>query len=88
MKHGGSAPASPEIAIGFRVGVSNARGAVWRREGGGQERELAARYLTRATELAIEYPYVSGVLEDLARSYGRDAQQHDTDSVVRKRLGR
>jgi addiction module HigA family antidote len=80
--------ASPEIAIGFRVGVQNARGAVWRGEGGGQERGLSARYRTRAAELAIEYPYVSGVLEDLARSYDHQAQWHDTDSVVRRRLGR
>jgi hypothetical protein len=76
------------MAIGFRVGTYNARGAVWRGEGGGQERDLAARYRARAGELAIEYPYMSNVLEDLARSYDHDARWHDTDSVVRKRLAR
>ena len=82
------AVASPPISIGFRVGVYNARGAVWRGEGGGQERALAAGYRTRAQELAIEYPYVSGVFENLAASYDRDAQREDTDSLVSKRLRR
>lgn len=80
--------AAPHIAIGFRVAVYNDRGAVWRGEGGSQERGLAADYRARARELAIEYPYVSRVFEGLASSYDRDAQWHDTDSEVRKRLGR
>ena len=79
--------ASPQIATGFIVGVHNARGAVWRGRGGDQERELAAKYRTRAQELAIEFPYVSNVLQDLAKSYERDAQWHDTESELRDRLG-
>lgn len=79
--------ASPEIGVGFRVGLYNSRGAVWRGEGGGQERGLATQYRTRAAEIAIEYPYVSGVLEDIARSYDRDAQWHDNESALRHRLG-
>lgn len=82
------AVASPQISNGFRVGVYNARGAVWRGEGGGQERALAAGYRTRAQELAIEYPYLSGVFEDLAASYNRDALREDTKSIVSRRLGR
>ncbi|MBM2811847.1 MAG: helix-turn-helix protein [Chloroflexi bacterium] len=78
--------ASPEVATGFIVGVHNARGAVWRGRGGAQERELAAKYRTRSQELAIEFPYVSRVLEDLAESYDRDAQRHDADAEVRERL--
>jgi hypothetical protein len=79
--------ASPEIGIGLRVGVCNSLGAVWRGEGGGPERGLAARYRTRAAELAIEYPYVSSVLEDVARFYDRDADWHDNESALRHRLG-
>lgn len=79
--------ASQEIGIGFRVGVYNSPGAVWRGEGGGQERGLAAQYRTRAAEIAIEYPYVSGVLEDIAHSYDRDAQWYDNESALRRRLG-
>jgi hypothetical protein len=48
---------------------------------------LATQYRTRAAEIAIEYPYVSGVLEDIARSYDRDAQWHDNESALRHRLG-
>lgn len=79
--------ASQEIGIGFRVGVYNSPGAVWRGEGGGQERGLAAQCRTRAAEIAIEYPYVSGVLEDIAHSYDRDAQWYDNESALRRRLG-
>jgi plasmid maintenance system antidote protein VapI len=79
--------ASPQIATGFSIGVYNSRGAVWRGEGGSQERGLAADYRTRAAALAIEYPYVSSIMESIARSYDRDAHWHDTDSAVRQRLG-
>ena len=80
------AVASSEISNGFCLGAKNARGVVWGGDGGDQERELAARYRTRAQELAIDYPYVSRMLEDLADSYYRDAQWHDTESEVAKRL--
>ena len=80
------AVASSEISNGFCVGAQNARGVVSGGEGGDQERELAARYRTRAQELAIDYPYVSRMLEDLADSYYRDAQWHDTESEIAKRL--
>jgi hypothetical protein len=79
--------ASPEIGIGFGMGLYNSRGATVRGDGGDQERGLAAQYRTRAAEIAIEYPYVSGVLEDIARSYDRDAQWYDNQSALRRRLG-
>lgn len=77
---------SAEIATGFRIGVYNARGAQWRAEGGSQERELAAKYRAWAQAVAFEYPYVSDVLEGIARSYDRDAEWHDSEASVRKRL--
>jgi hypothetical protein len=80
--------ASPEIAVGFSIGVYNSRGAVWRGEGGGQERGLAADYRARSATLAIEFPYVSSIMDDIARSYDRDAHWHDTASAVRRRLER
>jgi addiction module HigA family antidote len=79
--------ASPHVGIGFGVGLYNSRGAVWRGDGGGQERGLAIQHRTRAAELSIEYPYVSGVLEDIARYYDRDAHWHDNESALRHRLG-
>ena len=78
--------ASPDIAQGFAIGVYNARGAHYREEGGGQERELADKYRDWARRRAIDYPYVSSVLNRIAVSYDRDAEWHDSDAQVRKRL--
>ncbi len=78
--------ASPEIGQGFYIGVVNARGAHVRAEGGEQERELALKYRAWAERLHFEYPYVAGVLENIAASYEREAQWHDTEANVTKRL--
>jgi addiction module HigA family antidote len=78
--------AAPHIAEGFAVGVYNARGVHMRVEGGAQERVLAARYRTWAQERAIDFPYVSSVLESIAQSYDRDAEWHDSEAKVRERL--
>jgi addiction module HigA family antidote len=78
--------ASTEIAIGFLVGVRNSRGAVWRGEGGAQERESAAKYRSLSQRVALEYPYVANVLEDIAVSYDRQAEWHDLEAKVSKRL--
>jgi addiction module HigA family antidote len=78
--------ASQDIAKGFIVGVHNARGAHWRGEGGGQERELAAKYRGWSQQLAFDYPYVGSVLESIAASYDREAEWHDSEAKVSKRL--
>jgi hypothetical protein len=78
--------ASPEIAKGFSIGVRNSRGAVWRGEGGAQERELAAKYRGWSQNLLFQYPYVASVLEDIATSYDREAEWHDSEATVSKRL--
>lgn len=78
--------ASPQIARGFVIGVHNSRGAHWRGEGGGQERDLAAKYRGWSQKLAFEYPYVARVLEDIAASYDREAEWHDSEAKVSKRL--
>lgn len=36
--------------------------------------------------MSFEYPYVSSVLERIAASYDREAEWHDSDAKVRKRL--
>ena len=56
--------ASPEIARGFSIGVRNSGGAVWRGEGGAQERELGAKYRGWSQKLAFKYPYVASVVEE------------------------
>lgn len=78
--------ASPEIGRGFYIGVHNSRGVHWRGEGGEQERELAAKYRAWAERLHFDYPYVGGVLEDIAASYEREAAWQDSEDKIEKRL--
>lgn len=79
--------ASPDIGEGFYVGVQNARGVQWRGEGGEQERELAAKYHSWAERLRFDYPYVAGILDDIAASYEREAGWWDSKERVSQRLG-
>ncbi|RIV26129.1 addiction module antidote protein, HigA family [Alicyclobacillaceae bacterium I2511] len=78
--------ASQEIGRGFSVGVSNSRGVHWRGPGGGQERELASKYRAWAERLYFDYPYVGGILEEIAESYEREAKWHDSEADLEKRL--
>ncbi|MGE3843029.1 MAG: hypothetical protein AB7I50_15760, partial [Vicinamibacterales bacterium] len=78
--------ASQEIREGFVIAVRNSRGVHHRGEGGDQERGLAARYRGWAQQLSSEFPYVSSLLEDVAASYDREAERHDSDAKVRRRL--
>jgi hypothetical protein len=80
--------ASEHICIGFNAGTHNSRGVVWRGEGGDQERELAAKYRAWAERAAIDYPFVSTVLENIASSYDRQADREDSEARVTKRLRR
>jgi len=77
--------ASQDIATGFNVGVRNARGAHIREEGGGQERDLAAKYRNWSQQL-FDYPYVGSVLESIAAAYDHEADWHDCEAKVSKRL--
>lgn len=78
--------ASPEIGMGFKLGVRNSRGVHRRGEGGEQERELAAKYRTWAERLHFDYPYMGSVLEDIAVSYEREAAWRDSEAKVANRL--
>ena len=75
-----------EIARGMSNGVYNSRGAVWREEGGMQERKLAEKYRSWSGSLANQYPFVAKMLEDIAATYDRDAVWEDTETRVRRRL--
>ena len=81
---------SQDVADGFAIGVYNARSVFSKEldEGGAQERGLSATYRAWAQRLAIEYPYVASILEQIADDYGRDAGREDSRALVRKRLGR
>lgn len=78
--------ASSEIGRGFYIGVRDSRGIYLRGEGGDQERELAAKYHAWAERLHFDYPYVGGVLEDIAASYEHDAARQDSEASITKRL--
>lgn len=79
--------ATEALASGFQVGVLNSRGTVTAAaEGGGKERELAARYRAWAEPLAFEFPFVSQVLERVATSYDQQATHWDSEAARRQRL--
>lgn len=79
---------SEEIARGMELAVYNSRGVVARGPGGDQERALAAKYQGWSDSLAQAFPFTSRVLRGIAEHYLHDAEWHDTDENVRKRLGR
>jgi hypothetical protein len=71
---------------GFSSGVFNARGITSRGvfDGGGQERELAARYRSDATSLQVSHPKVSHMLLCLARDYERFGRSEDDEAQLRR----
>jgi addiction module HigA family antidote len=78
--------ASPQIGKGFYIGVRNSRGVHWRGEGGEQERQLATKYHALAERLYFDYPYVGGILEEIAQSYEHEAKWQDSEANISKRL--
>ena len=74
------------IADAMAVGLYNQRGAHFREPGGKQERELAAMYRGWSKLTAVDWPFTSRLLERIAQSYDRDAEWHDTDANLRRRL--
>jgi addiction module HigA family antidote len=76
-----------DIADGMIIGAFNSRGAMFRGEGGNQERELATQYRQWSKALAMEYPFVSNLLEEIAKGYDSEAKWHDNRADVRRRVG-
>lgn len=77
---------SRDLGEGFRVGAYNSRGVHWRQHGGEQERALAKRYRGWSEEVLFEFPFVSSVLEDIAKGYDREASREDLEAEVSRRL--
>ena len=78
---------SRDMSAGFRIGVINARGAVWRAKGGDQERELSDKYRKWMQTLQYTHPFVSGaVLRSIVDHYEWDAKWHDNQDKLDQRL--
>ncbi len=78
--------ASKDVGIGFCMGTSNDRGVQLRGRGGRQERDLAASYRECKRRISFEFPYVGGVLEDIAAGYKQEADWWDTRMHLEQRL--
>ncbi|NMG38919.1 HigA family addiction module antidote protein [Chelativorans sp. ZYF759] len=78
---------SERISEGAHTGLYNARGVVWRGEGGNQERELAQKYRGWAVALQYSHPFVSStLLMGMVRTYEREASREDMEAGIRRRL--
>lgn len=78
---------SKKIMEGAHTGLYNSRGATWRGEGGGQERELADKYRPWANALQYSPPYVaSELLMAMVRTYEHEANWQDAEAGIRRRL--
>ena len=79
---------SEDMANGFLIGTRNTRGVSVRNvgQGGGKERDIAARYRYWAEQRSFDYPFVSAVLNRIADSYDQEAQMWDSDARVKERL--
>jgi transcriptional regulator with XRE-family HTH domain len=73
---------SKAMLEGFTVGKSNRRGVTSRmpRDGGQQERDLAAKYRAWAKAIVVEHPYTAKALDNLAERYDWEAKRHDEDA--------
>lgn len=75
-----------ELARGMSIGRYNIRGLVSRGAGGEKERAIAETYISWSKQLLSKYPFTAQLLDEMARMYEHDADRHDTDAKVRKRL--
>lgn len=70
---------SEVLERGLAIGRYNMRGVTWRSPGDGglQERDLAAKYRADAVAVRQRWPRTAGLLNRMARTYGRDADRED-----------
>jgi hypothetical protein len=70
---------SQHLQTGVMLGIHNNRGGTSRglTDGGAQERSIARRYNEHTKATQLEWPRTSALLEQIARSYEEQGQQHD-----------
>ena len=78
--------ASEKMALGYHVGVRNARGVHFRPDTGEPEQRLAAKYRTVAKQCEFDYPFVSRIFYELSENYARDAEWHDARGAAIRRV--
>ncbi|MFZ1426721.1 MAG: hypothetical protein WAS21_08145 [Geminicoccaceae bacterium] len=78
--------ATERLSEGITNGLYNSRGVHSRGEGGKEERELAAKYASWARSLEFSFPRVAKILKAMVRTYEDEANWHDTEAGVRRRL--
>lgn len=73
---------SRDLETGVMIGKLNRRGVTSRAYGAGgeQERQLAKKYREWSETTAFDWPRTSGILENLAKDYEREAKAHDEDA--------
>lgn len=73
---------SRDLETGVMIGKFNRRGVTTRAvgSGGDQERQLAKQYREWSEATAFDWPRTSGILENLAKDYDRQAKAHDEDA--------
>ena len=77
---------SSDLSRAIGTGIYNSSGVMWRGEGGDQERAEAEKYRSWSSAIASEYPLTARVLTNIAKMYDHDAEWHDTESKIRRRL--
>lgn len=76
---------SPHIKKGFMMGISNSRGAYWY-SNGREESELSTKYRKWSALIEFEYPYVSSILEEIAKSYDREIIMQASEKKIMGKL--
>jgi hypothetical protein len=73
---------SRDLETGVTIGKFNRRGVTMRAAGSGgdQERQLAKQYREWSEATSFDWPRTSGILENLAKNYDRQAKAHDEDA--------
>ncbi|WOI56730.1 hypothetical protein [Palleronia sp. LCG004] len=80
-------PSAAQLREAMWLAVHNARGVTSRGpyDGGAQERELAKRYRTLSTRCCNSHPRVAAMLEEIAKSFDRDAEREDQQAQLSER---
>jgi hypothetical protein len=75
-----------DVDQGLHIALYNSRGAHVRGEGGGAEREIAAKYGSWAKAMEYTHPRVAAFLRSMEKAYLHDAEWHDNDAKIGRRM--